>query len=254
MWESAGAALVKWQYEEKKEDRSKRYCWNRVGRNGLARMGERGKDERQVEQSHQFLSQGDWKAGRAVSERSHSICWDKPCRITDDLSRSRGHLSILTKLNSSAAHLHSLPPSRNSFPDSWESGHCLPIFPPLCPLLPSLLCCLVLHSGAFIFWSSSRLSPSLSFLLTQYSLVVHIYYQHFKNLYWLMIPKFESPAQPMEFQTYKSFTSTLVSLKQLLTPSFSRLQLNTFYGSGMISACPSISSTPQMEPPSISPT
>lgn len=77
----------------------------------------------------------------------------------------------------------------------WFNITSLWVFPPLCPLLLVFFFVALPSTGAFMFWNSLRLGPHPTFLLTLYSLVVHIHYQCFKNLYWLMIPKSESPAQ-----------------------------------------------------------
>lgn len=111
-----------------------------------------------------------------------------------DLSRSSGHHSILVIIDGSAAlSMHSLPPSWN-FP--WFSIDRLPEPSHTSgPLLPNLLGLLVLHYGAFMLWNSSRLGPNPTVLLTLYSLALPLHYQCFQTFYWLMIRKFESPAQ-----------------------------------------------------------
>lgn len=110
------------------------------------------------------------------------------------LSGFQGHFSILIIPNISAAlSVHSLPPSWNFFLGS--------VLPPS-PSFPSLLHPLA-HSSlpprpplAHLYvLKFHKAGSQLYFSSNSNFLVVFNNYQFFKNLYWLMIPKFKSPAQ-----------------------------------------------------------
>lgn len=90
-WELSGPELMKWQNEWRKDDRRKRYCWNRMDITWEWFSKDKGKGQRQRKKwwSSLVFKPDDWEDGGAFSEISGpqstaSHCppheaWDRFC-------------------------------------------------------------------------------------------------------------------------------------------------------------------------------
>lgn len=190
---------MKWQYESRKDDSSKRYCWNRMDITWKWFSKDEGKGQRQRRRwrSSSVFKPDDWKNGGAFSEISGpqstaSHCppheaWDRFAGVTDDRSRFSRHFCIFI-LDSSALNASFL----KLFPwfsiSALSQGFYLSVlfaqssllpYPPLCGLYGLEF----LKAGTQPHFSPNSMFP-----------IVFTHYQCFKNLCWLIIPKFEFPA------------------------------------------------------------
>lgn len=128
--------------------------------------------------------------------------------------------------------------------------HILPVFPPLCPLWPGILCCLILHYGAFVFFifpkpGSQPHFPSNAVFLSHSHLLLAD-----DPKIWIYSPNFLMKLLTHEPNCLLYISTLIPSLKHLIHP-FIPQTLNKHFL--QVTTRSNISSSPQTRPPSISP-